>query len=107
MPRENRLIVFDHGELYHAIYSLCSNKGLKMPPQGNINKVSFADSNSKLIVIDIENNLKQVTKQEEYGRDFIAAALMLLCRGLGIPLPKVANKAVSIVEGKIALRIKI
>ena len=42
----------------------------------------------------------------KYTSDFIAAALMLFCRGEGIPLPKNAKKSVMIKGEDVMLRVQ-
>ncbi len=108
MPREDRRISFDNEEVYKAIFALCTQKQMKKPIPGVIVKISEGAGDASPILIDFQNPLdgKQVTR-EEYARDFLAAALMLFCRGCGIPLPKSARKSVLIVEGVVILRVQI
>ena len=50
---------------------------------------------------------EQKSTKQEYSRDFIAAALMVYCRGCGIPLPKKARKSVVLKGEGIILRVEI
>lgn len=106
MPREDRRISFDNQEVYKAIYALTTQKQMKKPIPGGIVKISESAGDGPIIV-DFENPLEKTSAREEYTRDFIAAALMLFCRGCGIPLPKSAKKSVMIVEGVLILRVQI
>jgi hypothetical protein len=108
MPREDRRISFDNEEVYKAIFALCTQKQMKKPIPGRITKVSETSGEGP-ITIDIENPLdvERPRGREEYTRDFIAAALMLFCRGCGIPLPKSARKSVMITDGALVLRVQI
>jgi hypothetical protein len=107
MPREDRRISFDNEEVYKAVFALCTQKQLKKPIPGRIVKVTETAGEGP-ITIDFENPLeKNVNAKEEYTRDFIAAALMLFCRGCGIPLPKSARKSVMLVDGVVILRVQI
>ncbi len=107
MPREDRRIYFDYSETYKAIYALSVQKEMKKPPPGTVTSVAPHPEDSTKFAVKIENNLKHESYDMDYGRDFIAAALMLYCRGLGIPLPKQAQKSVELDFGSITLRIQI
>src|SRR5262245_36835907 len=107
MPREDRKISFDNDEVYKAVFALCTQKQLKKPIPGHIIKVTEGTVESGMIILDIENPLDKASEKAEYTRDFLAAALMLFCRGCGIPLPKLARKSVMVVEGVIVLRVQI
>lgn len=99
MPREDRRIFFDHEETYKAIYALCMQKEMRKPPPGYITNVSIDKDNEQRIRIRIENPQDSSAADLEYGRDFMAAALMLLCRSLGIPIPRKSQKSVEVVDG--------
>jgi hypothetical protein len=107
MPREDRRISFENDEVYKAVYALCTQKQMKKPIPGTVVKISEGPGESGAIFLDYENPLDKSAEQAEYTRDFIAAALMLFCRGCGIPLPKTAKKSVAIVEGVLILRVQI
>lgn len=107
MPREKRLISFDTAEVYQAIYSLCSQKNMLKPPAGTVTDLSYNQSDSSLIVMKTADNVTGKKSRNEYSRDFMAAALMLYCRGIGIPLPKNANKSVTVKDGEVLLIVRI
>lgn len=106
MPKEDRRIFFDHEETYKAIYALCVQKEMRKPPPGYIVSISIDKDDDQKIRIRIENPHNSSAAELEYGRDFMAAALMLLCRSLGIPIPRKSLKSVEIVDnGNILLRL--
>lgn len=108
MPSEDRRIIFDYEEVYKAIYALCAQKQLKKPPAGALSNVYEEDNGVSIILYLINPQDKDNPNVEvEYQRDFLAAALMLFCKGLGIPLPKSAKKSVLIREGTVMLRVQI
>lgn len=107
MPKEDRLIVFDHTEVYKAVYSLCSQQGVKKPVQGVVERVFHPEGDVSRVVLTVYNEISGDERKEEYSRDFFAAALMLYCRGLGIPLPKNADKSVSIKDDEVMLRVRL
>ncbi|HOO81254.1 MAG TPA: hypothetical protein PK513_01985 [Alphaproteobacteria bacterium] len=107
MPREDRRIIFSQDEVYKAIYALSVQKQLPKPPPGAVTSVKEKDSDTSQIVLTLENPADQSIEIREYARDFLAAALMMFCRGAGIPLPKSAKKSVLIHDGEIILRAQI
>ena len=107
MPREDRLISFDYDEVYRAVYSLCVQQDVKKPGQGTVQGVDHPDGDTSRVVLRMYNEVSEESFNEEYSRDFFAAALMLFCRGLGIPLPKPAVKSVLIRDGEVSLRVRL
>ena len=108
MPREDRRIIFDYDEAYKALYSLCVQKERKKPPTGAITMLVEDDKDDSRIYVRIENQLDTQGggARIEYSRDFLAAALMVYCRGCGIPLPKKARKSVMVRENDVILRVE-
>ncbi|MEM7680154.1 MAG: hypothetical protein AAF182_04040, partial [Pseudomonadota bacterium] len=100
---------FDSKELYKAIYALSAQKQINKPPSGEIVGVRVGQEDGNRVFIKIENDLDDDAPETEveYNRDFMAAALMLYCRGLGIPLPKTATKSVLIKDDQVMLRVQI
>ncbi|MCC7305408.1 MAG: hypothetical protein IT558_04005 [Alphaproteobacteria bacterium] len=107
MPREDRRVIFEHDETYRAIYALCVQREIAKPPPGRIIEITEKEDKPGRIFIKLENPQTQKTADLEYGEDFVAAALMVFCRGLRIPLPKTSKKSVMIVEGQMGLRVQI
>jgi hypothetical protein len=109
MPREDRLIIFSNEEVYKALYALSAQRQLKRPPAGAVTKVVEDEDDKNTIIIHLHNPQETFDKDKEadYTRDFLAAALMLFCRGLGIPLPKNARKSVMIRNDEVMLRVQI
>lgn len=107
MPREDRRIIFEDSEVYKAIYALCSKQQLKVPPPGMVRRIYQNPHDPGSICIDLENPQDSTSRKLEYSQDFFAAALMLFCKGCGIPLPKTAQKSVVLLDGKVVLRVLI
>ena len=107
MPTEDRRILFEPSEVYNAIFSLCRKKELKKPPPGQFVRVYTDDSDPNQVFFDLLNPQDKSTAKLTYSRDFLAAALMLLCRGCSIPLPKTASKSVMIIDSQVILRVQI
>lgn len=107
MPHEERRIFFDYSETYKAVYALCVQKEMKKPPPGTITRIDGEAGDGKDLVFYIENNLDNSSSQREYSRDFLAAALMLYCKMLRIPLPKGARKSVDLEPDRVVLNISV
>ncbi len=108
MPKEDRRIIFSHDEVYNAVYKLSAQKQIPKPPPGAVTSVEEKEGDSSQFIMRLKNPAEETEDTREYSRDFLAAALMLFCRGLGIPLPKSARKSVMISgEGSVVLRVQI
>ena len=107
MPKEDRRILFSNDEVYKAVYALSVQKQLRKPPPGAVQSVLEKDGDENTIVLKMENPADNSKEEREYSRDFIAASLMVFCRGAGIPLPKSARKSVMINNGDVILRVLI
>ncbi len=105
MPREDRKIIFEKAEVYKALFALCDKKQMPKPSPGLITKIVEDEKDPSKIYIFTENPQIETKNKEEYSKDFLAAALMLFCTGLGIPLPKKAKKSVLIKDGEAILRV--
>ncbi len=108
MPTEDRRIIFTYDEVYKAIYSLSTQKGLKKPPAGVIVKVDKSEDDENQLNIFMQNETEwEGLRSVQYSRDFMAASLMLLCRGHGIPIPRAAKKSVVLGKSQVILRVEI
>lgn len=106
MPREDRRIFFDFDETYKAIYQLCAQKGLPKPPSGYIVRVEQNLENPLELDFFLENHKSSAIETTRYTKDFAVAALMIMCRTIGIPLPKGANKSLELNRDKVVLRVQ-
>ena len=106
MPTEDRRIIFDNNEVYKALYALRHQKQLKKPPAGRIDAVSFDPKDTSQVIVNLINPQEKTKRKLDYSRYFLAAALMLFCRGCSIPLPKGAQKSVMIEDEVVILQIK-
>ncbi|HEU4837895.1 MAG TPA: hypothetical protein VFS88_00620 [Micavibrio sp.] len=106
MPREDRRIFFDYEETYKAIYLLCAQKGLPKPPSGYIMRMEPNLENPLELDIFLESSRSGSMETIKYTKDFISAALMIMCRTIGIPLPKGASKTLELQKDKIVLRVQ-
>jgi len=108
MPREDRRIIFDMSETYQALYKLSiKTDGAPKMIAGLIAKVEEDGLDANKINIFLENPQEGEKKMVTFSRDFIAAALMMFCRGAGIPMMRRANKTVMIKDGAVILRVTV
>jgi len=106
MPREDRRIFFDFEETYKAVYQLCAQKGLPKPPAGTIIRIEPNLEEPLELDFFLENHKTSVVETVQYTRDFVVASLMILCRSIGIPLPKGANKTLELSREQVVLRVQ-
>ena len=106
MPREDRRIFFDFDETYKAIYQLCQQKGLPKPVAGHIVRIEQNIEDPLELDVFIENHRTNAIETSRYTKDFTVAALMIMCRTIGIPLPKGANKSLELERDLIVLRVQ-
>ena len=108
MPREDRRINFDLSETYKAIYTL-SQKQEDAPKlmAGAIETIVVSPDDANNIEIVIVNPQMNEKAKIVYSRDFVAAALMVLCRAENIPLPRKAAKTVMIDSDRVILRVMV
>ena len=103
MPTEERRIIFTNEEVVGAIQALYHRAKEVFPP-GNIWNVAISEDNGCQIdcdVVDGKGRRDRVTLAGER----LAAALILHCILNKIPLPAKAQKALTLVHGKLALNI--
>lgn len=107
MPSEDRRIIFKMDETYKAIYALCVQREIRKPPPGSIANIKEDVDDKNKVTLRIENMLENTNMGVDYTRDFIAAALMLYCRSLSIPISKKASKSVEFNADNVVLRLRI
>ncbi len=103
MPREDRRIFFDYGETYKAVISLCVQKGMPRPPTGLLLKVENSKGDTGELDFTIESVKSGNIEIIRYTKDFVIAALMIMCRTVNIPLPKGANKSLGLSDKDLVL----
>ncbi len=108
MPREDRRIIFDLNETYKGLYTL-SQKQDDAPKlmAGAIKSISISPDDANNIDVIIVNPQIGEKSKITYSRDFVAAALMVLCRAESIPLPRKAAKTVMIDSDRVILRVMV
>ena len=108
MPKEDRRVIFDMSETYQAIYKLSAKTDdVPKPKPGMIKKLEEDGLDANKINVFLENHQTGEKHMMTYSRDFMAAALMMFCRGSGIPLPRKASKTVMLDVDRVVLRVMV
>ena len=107
MPSEDRRIIFKYDETYKALYALCVQREIRKPPPGSIATIKVDVDDKNKLMMRVENIHENTNTGVEYSRDFLAAALMLYCRSLSIPISKKASKSVEFNGESVILRLRI
>lgn len=107
MPKEDRRIIFENEEVYKALFALATQKEIPKPPPGILTDMKLLEGPPPEVQVRLENPAQNFNEEIKYSYDFVAAALMMYCRGSGIPLPKKAHKNLLMTEGKLVLRVQI
>jgi hypothetical protein len=94
VPKDDRQIIFDYAETYKAIFTFCIQKSMQKLPPGVITSISTDPANAEKIKVKIENPQMNTVAEFEYSQDFLAAALILYCKSLLIPIARKSQKHV-------------
>lgn len=107
MPQEDRYITFTNEEIYKALHAMCLQKNIPIPASSRITHIQREANEPDSVSMILENPITKELKKEVYKDDFLAAALMVYCRGVKIPLPKNAQKSITLKNSKVVLRVLI
>lgn len=106
MPSEIRLIIFTNEEVVSSIVSLQKKRGQRLP-SGTINNIGIVESNNSSETPDVTLNIEILSPEGTVNKSFrneeIAAALINYCLTNRTPLPRLAQKTVRIIDGKVTL----
>lgn len=107
MPREDRRIIFTFDEVFKALYALCMQREIACPQPGVISAIEIDNETENKLIVTISNFQDASERKTPYSRDFMAAALMLYCRTLRIPISRQARKSVELKDDGVILRLVI
>lgn len=107
MPQEDRYITFTNEEVYKALHAMCMQKDIPLPASSRITHIQKEANEPDAVSMILENPISKDLKKEIYKDDFLAAALMVYCRACKIPLPKNAQKSITLKNSKVVLRVLI
>lgn len=106
VPREDRRIIFDLSEAYQALFAFYTKREGKALMAGRLVKVEEDKADDKRLFFHVQSPDSNKPVKLEFGRDFLAAALLLYCKGCGIPIPKVGKKSVVLRDKDVILRVQ-
>jgi hypothetical protein len=106
MPSEIRLIIFTNEEIVSSIVSLQKKRGQRLPG-GTINNILIDEKPNSTetpdVTLSIEILAAEGTVNKSFRNEEIAAALINYCLTNRTPLPRLAEKTVRIIDGKVTL----
>jgi len=103
MPSETRQIIFSHDEVVAAIQQLYQ-RSHQVFPKGRIWDIAISEENGCQVDCDIVDS-HNVRDRVTVAGAKLAAALILFCITRKVPLPANAQKALSVVNNHLALRV--
>jgi len=99
MAKEQREITFKNSEVVDALYIFCEKTDRQLPQQGN-NTLTF--NNDPQVSINLSHD-DTAQSSSTFLQNEAAAALILYCKGKGIPVPKRASKWIEVKQNSLAL----
>ena len=102
MPTEYRKLVFSNGELRQAVAEFSEANGLILP-QDEIIKLDLTGQRQHPVTYHYTTGTQRGSTEVSLSRDQLAAALIIYCRSLRIPVPRSAQKNVKIDGTEVSL----
>ena len=104
MPKELRKLTFSSGELQAAVMDYCLRTNIPVP-KANIEDVLVSDIPEETVTIQFMPIDDTDSNEVKLGREQVAASLIRYCGLNNIPLPRIAQKVLSIQDGAISLMV--
>jgi|SRR5579863_6726802 len=102
MATETRVVTFANSEVIEALVEFCEQA--KRPlPEGGVRQLTFSNDNQVKVMLEPEKGDSVITFHEHE----VAAALILHCRKIGIPIARRAAKSLQVGQGSVALHLTI
>ena len=107
MPKEQRRIVFTHGELRDALENGAGEPKLDLPPGDIVSVAPARRDNRFLIELNVFDYDKRKTQSLYVEEKSIQSALIEYCIGIKTPLPRKPEKVLRIIDEAVCLDIMI
>lgn len=108
MPKEDRVIIFDYEEVFTALRIHSITQKLEIPSDGTIQTLTFPPDNTQESVVYLELQKKDGSVETlDFTLDFFARALVFLCQGNNIPIPRAGTKKIIQKDNNILLHISL
>lgn len=101
--RELRCIVFDDGELIKALVAHRRRTGKPLPP-GEISSFEIERDKEVVARMTITGDSGEKSVVPTSGAE-LAAAMIAYCIDTRVPVPVTANKSITLLDGRVALKI--
>jgi hypothetical protein len=100
MPSESRLISFSNAEAIDALAEYCATSERELPP-GGIKRLVFSNDAEVKVTAEFNGDAPSIT----FYQNETAAALILYCNRLGIPIARRALKSLQVAQDAISLQL--
>ncbi len=106
MPKELRKLVFTKEEVKAATFDYCLRNGVRIP-QAPIDDVIIEDNDQSFVTLCFSTDDLGDQKKFPLGRDKVGAALIKYCSANGIPMPRMAQKVLTVDNGDVAMMVSL
>lgn len=102
MPSESRIITFSNAETMDALLEYCVNSKRDVP-NGGIKRLVFSNGSEVKVTAEFNAAAPPIT----FYQNEVAAALILYCNKIGIPVARRAIKSLQVTQDAILLQLTI
>lgn len=106
MVIETRALVFNQDELMQSAHAYCLRSGAEMP-EGEMSAIDVGEEATGEIKLTFSGPDAGTTEAMTISYAQMAAALLLKCREIGIPIPRHARKRLEPAGENMVLRIRV
>lgn len=104
MPKELQKLTFSPSELQTAVMDYCLRTNIAVP-KANIEDVLVSDNPEETVTIQFMLTDPTESNEVKLVREQVAASLIRYCGHNNIPLPRSAQKVLSMQDGSISLMV--
>ena len=102
MATESRVVTFSNSEVVQALIEFCEQS--KRPlPEGGVRQLVFSNDRQVKVTIEPEKGGSPISFYEHE----VAAALILYCRKIGVPIARRAMKSLQVAQDTVALHLSL
>ncbi|MGH7125781.1 MAG: hypothetical protein ACREFI_15505 [Stellaceae bacterium] len=100
MPGESRTITFTNAEAIDALLEYCASTK-RVLPAGGIKRLAFSNEAEVKVTVEFNASAPPIS----FYQNEVAAALILYCNKIGIPVARRAIKSLQVTQDSIALQL--
>lgn len=102
MPNESRVISFSNGEAMDALVQYCTATKRELP-SGGIKRLVFSNDSEIKVTAEFNAGVPSIS----FFQNEMAAALILYCNRVGIPVARRALKSLNVTQDSISLQLEL